>query len=389
MYNGGEHDGPPEPWKPEEHPDWEETHQNTKEVLAKFREANQRTGYAMRVDPTPDSNPLGPEEDRLLLNLQLPHLQPHRTLAKATLADSWRAGKDGKIDSGRMIDTWKSVLRGAEHVERGSTLIENLVGIAERRLVESDARWALKQGVFDARQLEQAFDALRQYDRDVTDPVKGVRGEHAMASDTTQYLFSPPDADGNPVINPDRVERLQEIMGDDSGMTREDVEQMSADDARRTVDAFNNYYREMSEQMRIGYPDIREADLEALSERYVGTSPITKILLPSLSRVHALRARAEASRRATQLSYAVHIQHARTGQWPKSLDDLPSEFGSDIRTDPFTGRPFGYRVGKDGPTIYSASENGVDDNGLHHPRWGDNAGDDIASDDYVFWPPQP
>jgi len=388
MFNSGEHVGPPKPWKPEEQPEWEDTHKNSTEVLAKFREANQRTGYATRVDPTPDSDPAGPSEDRLLMNLELPHLQPHRTLAKATLADSWRAGQDGRVDPDHMIDAWKTVLRGAEHIERGSTLIENLVGVAERGAVESNARWALKQGVFDEKKLEQALDALRQYDRSVGDPVKGVRGEHAMALDTTQYLFSPPDANGQPVINPDRVERMQEIIGDESETTREEIEKMVPDDARTTIEAFNNYYPELAEQMRIGYPEVRASDLEALADQYLGISPITKILLPSMSRAHVLRARAEASRRATQLAYAAHIHHARTGQWPKSLDELPRDLDDEIRTDPFTGRPFGYRLGRDGPTIYSASENGIDDQGAHSPRWNDGITDPAASDDYVFWPPQ-
>jgi len=388
MFNGQTESLPIQPWKPDEHPDWEETHQSAQEALTKFRDANLRMGYATRVDPTPDSDPNGPAEARLLLNLQLPHLAPHRTLAKATLADAWRVETDGKPSPQRMIDAWKTVLRGAEHVERGSTLIENLVGVAERGLVESNARWALQRGVFGEKELEQAYDALRQYDRNATDVVKGVRGEHAMALDTTQYLFSPPDAEGQPVINPDRVERLKEIMGDESGASREEVEAMDPNDARSTVDAFNNYYREVAEQMRVGYPEIRAADLDALERQYVGTSPITKILLPSLSRVHALRARAEASRRATQLAYAVHLQHARTGQWPKTLDELPNQFGDEIRTDPFTGRPFGYRLGPDGPTIYSMSENGIDDGGVHSPRWNDALANPGDSDDYVFWPPQ-
>jgi len=112
------------------------------------------------------------------------------------------------------------------------------------------------------------------------------------------------------------------------------------------------------------------------------------LLLPALSRAYKLRARHEASRRATQLAYAAHIFRARTGHWPKSLDELPAEVGETMRTDPFTGRPFGYRVSEDGPTIYSFSENGIGDGGVHSPRWDDRIENDSDSDDYVFWPPQ-
>lgn len=65
----------------------------------------------------------------------------------------------------------------------------------------------------------------------------------------------------------------------------------------------------------------------------------------------------------------------------------------DIRIDPFTGHYFGYQLTKDGPRIYSLSENGIDDGGIHSPNWdteidnGKNASRS-RSDDHVFWPPQ-
>ena len=56
-----------------------------------------------------------------------------------------------------------------------------------------------------------------------------------------------------------------------------------------------------------------------------------------------------------------------------------------VRTDPFTGSDFGYRLTDDGPTIYSREDNGVDDGGIHNP---DRRNKKIDSDDYVFWPPR-
>ena len=59
-----------------------------------------------------------------------------------------------------------------------------------------------------------------------------------------------------------------------------------------------------------------------------------------------------------------------------------------MRIDPFTGRYFGYRLTEEGPRIYSLSENGIDDGGIHSPRWDDKIENDAGSDDHVFWPPQ-
>jgi hypothetical protein len=110
--------------------------------------------------------------------------------------------------------------------------------------------------------------------------------------------------------------------------------------------------------------------------------------VPALSRAYELTTRQEASRRATQLTYAVHLFKARTGRWPASLDELPPQHGEKMRTDPYTGGRFGYRLTEAGPTIYSLSNNGRDDGAVHSERWGDEKADADA-DDYVFWPPQP
>ena len=58
-----------------------------------------------------------------------------------------------------------------------------------------------------------------------------------------------------------------------------------------------------------------------------------------------------------------------------------------MRIDPFTGSDFGYCVTDAGPRIYSLSENGIDDGGVHSPRWADGL-EEGKSDDHVFWPPQ-
>jgi len=390
MFNDGTYEGPPGPWGPAEHPDWVQSNREIQNLLDKFRDATKRPGYACRQALGPEE--MGPQEEgeRLLINLLLPYLGPHRTLARATLANAWRT-ENGKVSQDRMNEAWKTVLRGAAQLGQGATLIESLVGIAENNQVEQTARWALKHNVFDETGLETALQTLRQFDQDVEDPVRWVRGEHASSLDITQYLFSPPDADGQPSINLERVERILRKFGEDGDwdVTIDDFTHLGPDDARAAIDAFNAHYREIAEQMRIGYPDVRSRDIEATEAGYLNASPLTKMLLPSLSRYHKLRTRTEASRRATQLAYATHLYRARNGRWPKSLDELPANMGDTMRTDPFTGRQFGYRVTDEGPTIYSLSENGVDDGGVHSPRWDDKVENDAGSDDYVFWPPQP
>jgi hypothetical protein len=383
MFNSLNYDGPPAPWNPADHAEWEMTHQAVQKLLSQYRDAARHSGYAVRDLPD------GPTaEDRLLFNLLLPTLAPQRQMSKAALADAWRM-EDGKVDGDKMIDTMETVLRSAEHLSRGSTLIESLVAMAQRQLTDKNARWALQHGIFNEKQLEKAAETLRRFDPELEDLARFMRGEHAAALDVTQYLFGARGPDGQVSMDPDRAEYISKMVGY-SETTKEDFIGLGEDDARAAIDAFNTYFREVGDQMRIGYPDVRASDVEATESNTVNAAPpLTRMFLPSMSRYHKVRTRNEASRRATQLAYATHLYRARNGRWPKSLDELPANMGDTMRTDPFTGRQFGYRVTDEGPTIYSLSENGVDDGGVHSPRWDDKVENDAGSDDYVFWPPQP
>ncbi|MFQ5490966.1 MAG: sialidase family protein [Phycisphaerae bacterium] len=384
MFSDRSYNGPPQPWSPADHPDWEASHQQAQGLLDAFREAGRREQYWLppifgdeRLVETPDGKPL-------LLEMQLPQLSPHRALAKATMADAWRMDQDGNISAGRMLDAFETTLRNAKHLANGTTLIENLVGAAEFKLIHRNALSALERGVFDQGELEEALDILMEYDRDDADPVRLLRGEHAMAMQVTQYLFHP---DYSEQTRRHTAEVLSQSLSADDDLFQR-IDEMTLDDAKEAVDAFDGYYLEMANDFRAGYPDVRAADMDAAAERYVHTNALTEALMPSLSRVHALRARAEASRRATQLAYATHLFKARNGRWPASLDELPEHYDPKMRTDPFTGRDLVYRVGEQGPTIYSASENGLDDGGIHSPRWDDEITNPVGSDDHVFWPPQ-
>ena len=389
----GDYEGPPIPWSPDDHPEWEATNQAMQDLVDKYREATEIEEYALPIEYSDAVLDEFPDRQPLLIGLRLPHLSRHRELLRATLADAWRVGEDGKVSSKKMIDAWRTTLRGASHMTQGSTLIEDLVGLAERAQVQENARWALRHGVFKGGELEGALDTLREYDRGVTGMSTALRGEHAFAMDITQYLFAPKKRGDAPQPRLDRIEAIIDTSWFDDGSKADDaianIAAMGPQEIRNTVDAFTTHYRELEAQMSIGYPDVRASDVAAIEARHVHTSPVTEMFLPALSRYYHLQARGEASRRATQLAYATHIFKEHNGRWPSSLSELPAEFGETMRTDPFSGDYFGYRVTEDGPTIYSASENGVDDGGVHSPRWADKIDNEAGSDDHVFWPPQP
>ncbi len=378
MYSSDAVTGPPGPWDPDDHPEWAAANDAMQDVLAKYRDAALYSGYSQPA--------LFEDGEECMFALRLPALSSHRRMAKELMADAWRL-RDGEVSSEHMLEAWRTTFRNASHLEQGATLIEELVGNVQREFVEQNARWALREGVFSGDKLEAALDTLMDYDEPLSDPRRGARGEHAFTMDTVQYIFSPPGPAGTPVINPDRVDKLIDWSGSD-GDLKDRLSSMTPDDAQRTIEAVDRHYRKLGDMFEIGYPEVRAADIDGASEDVLHTSPVTEAFLPALGRLHQLRARREASRRVTRLAYASHLFKERQGRWPASLDELPARYSDDARSDPFTGRDFGFRLSDDGPTIYSASENGVDDGGVHSRRWDDEITNDTGSDDHVLWPPQ-
>lgn len=380
-----------EPWDPAAHPDWDAAFHAADDLLGAFREATadpRQFGVPpLRMDENGEFHEM-PDGPDMLFEFLLPHLAGSRYLAKTTLAGAWRL-ENGQLNTEKMKDAWTTVLGNVEHLRQGASTIEKLVSVAERSLVEEDARSALAQGVFkSADEIEAALQTLQEHDLPDPDPASYMRFECATMLDAIQYAFSP-TGDGSAITaDPENAKRISTFLG--GGQPNdEDLKQAAALDARtvaEAVDLINTHFREGTDLMSRGYPELRAADYHAKEAQRAQSNPIAGVFLPSLSRVTVLQTRSEASRRATQLSYAVQLFKARNGRWPASLDELPPEHRDAVRTDPFTDQDLRYRVDGNGFTIYSAAENGTDDGGIHNP--GGHATTDNPSDDYVFWPPQ-
>lgn len=324
-----------------------------------------------------------PIEEPLLFRMILPQLHFHLKLARSAVANAWRKDGSGRVSPERMLDAWETALRGANHIDDGLTLIEDLVAAAERRLVQKNVRWALKRGVLKGADLDRALDTLQRLDRNDDDPVRYLRGEHAAVMDTVQYIYGPPGADRGARLNRDRLNHVFDGM--DPELLVDRIPDPADEDAQPTVEALTAYYEELADIMRIGYPAYRQADVSAAASRYRQISPLVGILVADLGRVHHKRAQTEASRRATQLALVLHRWAERRGRFPNSLQELGLPRNELMQIDPFTGAPFPYRTMKNDFTLYSAGENGLDDGGTIPSTDDDTSTDD--SDDIVFWPP--
>jgi len=375
--------GPPTPWIPAEHPDWENSYQLTQDVFDLFKAAA-RDGRPYAAPILFDGESGLPD---MFMRLMLPSLAMNRGLCKGTLAQAWRT-PTGVVPPEQMTEAWETVLGNVQHMREGYTLIESLVGLAEQNLAEDEARWALRQGVFTTpEQIESALQTLRERDLPPPDASRWMASEHALFMDTTQRLFDFSQPDGKARVREIPLETFLSLSAGKAEQI-EALKTMSREDVEQAIEIADSLCRETAEKWSIGYPQVRAEDIERLTVSRTEGNALTRLMTARLGRVYEIEHRVEASRRATQLAYGAELFKARHGRYPASLDELPEDCAADMRTDPFTGSDFGYQLTPEGPKIYTLSLNGMDDGGVHSPNWGDKATQTGGSDDHVFWPPQ-
>lgn len=392
---GSEYDGPLVAWNPTDYPEWEGAYQMTRGLLEEFSQATMHPGpFSIPVsDLFQEETAEGSPDNRpLLIDLMLPSLAHMRGLNKGVLSNAWRAEND-IVDPEAMREAFDTVLRNSDHLWQGATLIEGLVGMALQNMAQDHASDALKHNVFQTpEELAATLEHLHVNNVAGHSFRESLRSEHAMAMDTLQYVCEPAEPGGEPQVRRDRAAHFYEIyvqgMGDPGNPDEGEqwIDSLSVETVEQAIEGIDSYYRELNQSWSTGYPAIRKSDLQELTDEYVDRHLLLKPLLPSLPRVYELEHRVEAGRRATELSYRIHLFKAQNGRLPVSLDELPIDVNGEAPIDPFTGYNFSYRQTDDGFTLYSSYENAIDDGGFHNPDQRFDPESD--SDDYVFWPPQ-
>src|SRR5262249_51248604 len=134
MFHDTGYVGPPQPWDPAAHPDWESTRLASADLLAQFQEATRHSGFARLVEFGPDELAKAPPgEHPPMVAMLLPDLSGHRALVKQIMGDAWRL-ENGKVNPDNMLEAWRTSLDSANHMHQGTTLIEHLVGNAEQTM---------------------------------------------------------------------------------------------------------------------------------------------------------------------------------------------------------------------------------------------------------------
>ncbi|MFQ5424323.1 MAG: hypothetical protein ACE5F9_10130 [Phycisphaerae bacterium] len=335
-------------WEPKDYPELASYLEECEPFLKIATKAVERKDFWQPATPRPER----------LLDVKLPILSATRHASKALLARSWMRQDDR---AAAMIDAYRVTLRMADHMQQGGVQIGGLVGLAERGLVYDNVLAALSTNVIQGKDIAAAYETLRRYDPKSPDWERMITFEWAMVLDTLQYVKHHGSFD---------------ILGMEMSVS-------SPPDPAQTLRFIDEYYATL-----VSLPGkwaFTARNTQRIG-RYCGqqkkrirNDPFLAKMGLAATRAHQLLVRGETRRRGTLLTLAILEHHHKQGKWPKSLDDLKRKSVKQIRTDPFSGADFIYRLAGDQPVLYSVGSDGKDDGARHNAKW-DGGGD------YVFWP---
>lgn len=273
------------------------------------------------------------------------------------------------------VDDVATLLRVGRHMHSQPTMIQYMIGFV------FDA-WGydilldvprLASGPVD---YERIIGSLKDADRASPRPFRQFQTEKLMAWDFLQRYLSDADGDGR-LEMPSPPEWF--VTG--TGTLRRP----------RTLDSLLSEIDEVFDALReVFVRDYQQAKRRAeVVDELMATKKGTLVgtLLPSLTPVALFQRRVIADRHAYRVIFYLHAYHAKNNRWPEKLDQALSKSAARRLIDPFSNKPFGYRL-KDGrPLLYSVGENGLDDGGEvfrdadGKPGWG-------KTGDFVYWPRQ-
>ena len=342
-------------------------------ALANFRAATQFE-YRGRLTPS---------EDEVVFGVTLPALAPTRALSRLAIIEAKRREASGDMEGA--TDSYAANFLVGKQMAAGPTLIENLVGIA---IQEQTARHLLDSLASESGEPYEYAQLAGRLERDYQ-PLRPVvevfQGERMCCLDLVQRLYEwNPDTQGYQASASglEQYEQIFEQLVDEDGDSSTNADLQGALERigfEGMVAEVNQHYDALSSNAVMPYQEARHAwkelDARVGSPEYQQHNPLLAEMLPALSRVNHLATRAKATRNATRLVANLKAYRQEYGAYPDSL----GVFGeSEMTVDPFTGARFSYRRDGDDFTLYSLSENGVDDGGVHDRRGFTN--------DVRYWP---
>ncbi len=320
--------------------------------------------------------------DGALSGTQVPDLDHIRDCARGVLLLAKYQAARGDAESGLHLLTDLHGL--AIHLAKGSTLVEQMVGVAVCQLSYDAVLAILDRGTADASALRQTLEVLAARLPSLVVP-RFSEMEHLYERDNIQRLFTD-DGQGNGRLIPAQLYRVKK------NRAKLYAYPISYLDAVR-ICLTHPDRRETLELAEVYFMIVKDLAKQTPWDLHVkGTSYETVLkkllyanyyLLDSHSGIGPCIQRGwrgRVSGAATTAVLAILVHKAQGGRLPESLRQLVDEgLLPGVPMDPYSGAPLIYKVQGDSFTLYSVGEDFADDGG-QPCEWDEKSGD------HVFWP---
>lgn len=279
----------------------------------------------------------------------MPELAQFRDLARV---ETYRIQKWLQKNQDRnAVQAFDQLLRLSNQIRNEGGLIHFLVGIAitsiaQRPFLENPSL------LDDPKAMEQMIESVRQFERQRFPAWKTLQQEHYFFRTTFNGLASGQYSSKELFQQDNLVLFKSNIL-----VTRYLV--------NRSVPEMEQFMAQSIEELKKPY-----------WERKPLPEPkqfLNSLLVPDFTGFSPKDAQELAFLRLQATLCAIGLYKKRTGNYPKQLRDLAL---GDLVIDPFTGKPFVYRLDpKRGFLLYSLGQNGVDDGGRMEYRYSGKRGD--------------
>ncbi len=250
-------------------------------------------------------------------------------------------------------------------------LISGLVGIAMQGISSNALQTMIASGRMTDAELLMLARALK--DAAPPDVVKCFRGERTMGLGAVEEVRK----------DPGQIRGWAAAMGEEEKTSFAeqmlDVFTFDAEESKRNLTAFYDFL-----DAWVKKPTSEAFLPENRVDKYVAEHKakwdvLTRLLTPAMEKARSAWARDEVQIASLRIRVALERYKLAKKAYPKTLAELVPAFADALPMDPFTGKPFGYRLEEDGSfTFWSVGEDLKDDGGHGDPkRFWDGA-------DYVF-----
>ena len=359
-------------WTKEEFPELAAYLEECEPYFAIFEDALEKPGCWIPADP----------KSKRIGDIHIPVEYHCKRLIAAMTRRVWM---DTPQRGDELIGLWRRMLRHAQHLDDTSMSVKSRARTYQREICEQVLA-ALESGVLAGKELE-VYGLLSSPDTFSEVLRRSMMIDWAYRLEFVQHCVERGGPDPSKwVFNRQLIEEL-------GYHYTEEIEQIgftfNIERAMEWIEVSNSTAIEYVQSGRLNELHDRIVKLQKDQWKDISTAEIFSygftIGTPGLYEYEPF-VRARANRRGTLLMLAVHAFEHKNGKWTDSLDALDAAmklkgFG-EAMIDPYSDKPFVYKL-KDGkPVLYSVGVNGVDDGGVRRNELGGRFGDV----DLVFWP---